>query len=438
MREIRSNSLVFEERILKKLRQRQSSVGTLSVISPLTKLANQNKPEPETFISSIPVINLPTPEYLEAHKKYCRLQISKALGRLENLIKEPTQKILELSMKSSSLIQDYNSLIAQRQSYEGRGLSENRKMLYLIDQLMHLKIKESTLRTRDYEQTLEYLIKMQQLLIENPPEITEFFIVINLVGYLHTIPQHKQKLARLSTKIEFLEKYVKQPQYTQTPTSFEEQLIYPTSSTYTIFKQLEKSAKKKTLDEVISEFKDLTTDPDEMTILLNHAFTFGWRKTEFPFFQPTKIPPNFLHVKAAVFDPPYLDQKYKELTINELRFSDWPYASIVDVLDTLFFMVNPIEGAKVFYTAMDKTAQAVAKVTGEVELLDFDTLFPLIMLSVLASGLMCEPKILQYIALISTVEQSDSKVNFAASYVEAILTHLDSLDENGYPKQDRQ
>ncbi|EAX90639.1 hypothetical protein TVAG_041140 [Trichomonas vaginalis G3] len=435
MREIRSNSLVFEDRILKKLRQRQASVGTLSIASPLNTSMITKKPVPESYVSSVPVINIPTEEYIEAHKKSCKLQINKTLGRLESLIKEPTQKIIQLSMKSSSLIQDYNSLITARQSYDGRGLSENREMFYLIDQLMHLQIKEITLRTRDSETYLDYLIKMQKYLSESLPDISEFYIVVNLSGYLHSIPEHKDKISRLSSKIAILEKYVKQPQFLPTPTTFEEQLIYPTSSTYALFRKIEKKARKKTLQEIIDEFKELTTDPEEMLILLQHGFTFGWRRTEFPFLHSSSIPSAFLHVKVKEFDPPYLGDKFKEKTINELRFCDWPYSSVVDILDELFFIINPIEGAKIFYSAMEKTAQCVSNVTGEVELLDFDTLFPLILLSVLATGLLCESRILQFIAMISTIDNPDSKVSFAASYVEAILAHLLSLDANGHPRE---
>jgi hypothetical protein len=183
------------------------------------------------------------------------------------------------------------------------------------------------------------------------------------------------------------------------------------------------------MSELFSELKQETDDPEELDIVLNHAFAFGWNRTEFPFTEKGTKPPTYYDEPVRMFDPPYMPEEFMDVTINELRFSEWPYSSVVDILDELFFIINPIEGAKKFYQAMDKTAQCVSDVTGHEALVDFDTVFPLIMISVLASGLISEPQILRYIASLSTIEYSDSRVTFAASYVEAILTHISSLKE---------
>lgn len=434
MREVRSNSLQYEDRSPKKVRQRQTSVGTFSVLSPMTKLQQKvNIPNPEAYFSRVPVINVPTEEYVSLHRKFCVLQINAALAKIERFVKEPTEKIVEISMKTSALVQDTSNLLAKRQSYEGRGLNENREMFFLIAELNRLKVKESSLQTRDFEVMLEYYISMQNFL-KNPPDFEKFHITINLDGYMKNIPQHKDKLDRVHKKISYLEHVIKTPSYTPPPDDFEEQLIYPTSSTFTIFKTLEKKARKKKLHEVYDELKSMTDEPEELAILLNHAFTFAWRKADFPFCEETgEDIPAFLHCKVSVFDPQYIDEEYLNLEINELRFSDWPFAPVVDVLDELFFMINPFDGAKKFYTAMDVAAKCVAKVTGEETYVDFDTLFPLIFISVLATGLLMEPRILIYISQLSLLDYSDSHVTFAASYVEAILTHIRGLDVNGKP-----
>ena len=439
MREVRSNSLLVEERggKFKKIKERKTSYGAaLSLLTPLSRITKQNTPDPASFVSRVPVINVPTKQYIETHRKFCLLQINKALGKLETLIKEPTEKIVEISIKTSSLVQDINQLFVQRQSYIGRGLNENRTTFFLLSYLNQLKIKESSLKTRDYEVTLEYLIAMQKYL-QDPPSFSEFHLVINLNGYINSIPQHKNQLSKYEHKISILKQYIKLPAFSPPPQSFEEQLIYPTSSTYTIFKQLEKKATKKNLSEVYNELKDLTDESEELSILLHHAFTFGWMKTEFPFLLDDDIenekPNTFLHCKVKVFDPQYINSELLDLEINQLRYSNWPFSDVVDVLDELFFTINPFEGAKIFYKAMDTAAKCVAKVTGEETYLDFDTLFPLIFLSVLASGLLCDYKILLYISKVSTLDYFDSEVTFAASYVEAILAHIKSLDENGIP-----
>lgn len=428
MREVRSNSLIIEERSYRKIRQRQTSVGSLSVMSPLSKGNYQNRPIPSLFVTSVPVINVPTDSYIKQHKKFVAMHISQNLAKLQQLAKEPSTRVVDASVKTGELIQETGVLLNQRKNFLGRGLRENRKMFFLMDYLNNLRIEESTLKTRDYEVTLEYIVEMQKFL-QSPADYTNFHVVVDLNGYLAAIPNRSAEIAALSKKIKFIEKLVKVPQFIPPPQEFEEQLIYPTSSTYKIFKEIEKKAKKKTMSELFNELKQMTDDPEELDVLLNHAFTFGWNKTEFPFIGTFQNPPTYYDEPVRTFDPPYMPDEFLDMTINELRFSDWPYSSVVDILDDLFFIINPIDGAKKFYQAMDKAAQCVSEVTGEEALVDFDTLFPLILLSVLASGLVSEPRILQYIASLSTIDYSDSHVTFAASYVEAILTHISSLKD---------
>ncbi|EAY02376.1 hypothetical protein TVAG_030490 [Trichomonas vaginalis G3] len=258
-------------------------------------------------------------------------------------------------------------------------------------------------------------------------------LFINLAGYVKSIPHHKGKINSILRKLAILEKFSTPPQYKPTPTNFQEQIIYPTSSVYKILQSLAGKAAQIKFSDILNEFKELTTDHEELDILISHLFDMAWTVHEFPFFSQSGKVFNFLNVKTSVFEPPYLDEKYQSLTINELSSSGWPYQPVVEILNSLFYIVNPIEGAKIFYDAMDKTANIVTESTEEEELVNFDTLFPLILISVLASGLVCEPIILEYVAMLATSNYPDSIVVFAASYVEAILAHLSSLDETGKP-----
>ena len=430
MREVRSNSLIIDDTPFKKVRQRQGSVGIFSVQSPLTKKFTQNKPDPSSFVLLVPAINVPTDKYIELHKKFCLLQINQNLAKLNQLSSISSEKAVQSSMKTSCLIQEMNTLLNQRKKFEGRGLNENRKMFFLIDYLNKLKLKEATIETRYYEEQLEYIVEMQKFL-QNPPDYKNFHLVINLQGYLEAIPNRDEKLPKIREKVKILEKYITKPTYLPPPTNFEDQLIYPTSSTFPTFKNFEKKAKMLTFAEVFRETKLLTDDNEELDILLNHAFSYGWRKVEFPFLDKNKVDLNVSYdMKVKMFDPPYLPDEFMDLTLNELRFSDWPYSSVVDILDEIFFLINPIEAAKTFYKAMEETAKCVSEIKNDNQLVDFDTIFPLILLSVLASGLLSQPEVLYYIASLSIIKYYDSHVNFAASYVEAIIQHLSTFNES--------
>lgn len=434
LREVRSNSLIIDDRTLKKVRKRQASVGTLSLMSPLSKTVRTNTPDPVSYVTSVPVINVPTPEYLELHRKFCLLQINKALGSLERMIRIPTEKIVEVSMRVSTLIQDTSNLEEQRKTYIGRGLNENREKFFLIHHLNELRIRESTLKTRDYEENLKYLVAMQNYL-QDPPNFTSFHISINLNGYIASIPHHKDKLIRVQNKIQRLQKVIKPISYTPIPDEFEEQLIYPTSSTFSIFDDIRKNAANLTIEEVHGQMKDMTDDWEELSLLMDHAFTFAWQNKQFPFLNNEDDVPTLLDKTVRSFDPPYVPEKYLDLTVNELRYSGWPYQPVVEILDDIFYEINPIKSARTMYEAMEQTARCVAIQSQESVDVDFDTLFPLIMLSVLSSGLLSDSRTLRYVAMVSTIGLSDTYVNLGASYAEAILAHIRNVASGNIPTE---
>jgi hypothetical protein len=242
-----SNSLIKEERLHRKVRQHQTSVGTLSVMSPESKLLHKNKPDPLSFVISVPVLNVPNESFIKQHKKFVATQINQNLLKLQQLAKEPSSRVVDASVKTGALIQKTNALLNQRKEFYGRGLKENRKTFYLMDYINNLKIEESAIKTRDYELALEYIVEMQKLL-QNPPDFSNSHVVVDLKGYIESIPNRTQQIAALTKKINFLEKwiadFVETPQFTPQPEDFDELLIYPTSWTYTMLKEIEKKAKK--------------------------------------------------------------------------------------------------------------------------------------------------------------------------------------------------
>jgi len=428
-KDTRSSSYDLGDPNERKIRYRQASVGSFSTISPFSKLRPSGKPDPLGYVVSVPVINVPTSEYLSLHRKFISNQIATVLTKIEKMINEPTYKIIDLSVKISSLIQDTSNLKAQRLSFKGRGLSENRKIFFLISYLHQQKIKHAFLQTRDYEVSLEYLNAMKKFLLD-PPDFTNFHVIVNLKDYISKIPSHKAEIDKILKKIMSLEKIARVPKYLPPPSSFCEQLIYPTSTTVSIFLEMAKNSSAYTIKQVYDEFKQMTDDESELDILLSHAFDFGWRVSTFPYNNFVDLDfPQFNNCKLKAFDPPYVPEIFHSCKISELSSSGWPYAPVVMILKELFFCTNPFQGAVRIFDAMNETASCVVQVTGESVDVDFDTLFPLILTSVLASGLLSDPRILSYIASISTIGISNTYCRLGSSYSEAILAHLKNLDE---------
>jgi hypothetical protein len=120
---------------------------------------------------------------------------------------------------------------------------------------------------------------------------------------VNDIPNNQSKIDKIEAQIAFLEKYIKKPSLLKPPEELMEQLVYPTSTTGLIFRRLEKDTSNNRFDLIIREFKQLTDDPLEIDILIDIAFEFAWRNTEWPFCD--RIPltfPTFKDVKLMAVD----------------------------------------------------------------------------------------------------------------------------------------
>lgn len=204
--------------------------------------------------------------------------------------------------------------------------------------------------------------------------------------------------------------------------------MYPTSTTGLIFHRLEKDISNNRFDLIIREFKQLTDDPRELDILIDIAFEFAWRNTKWPFCEPFSLVfPTFKDVKVKVFDVPYLEEKWQEMRIEELVSSDWPFASVVDILTDLYFMINPMEMCRLCYRAMGEAGNCVLKMTRANVEIDFDTIFPIIMICFIVAGIPQEPMIMWFASSLGKLHRDDSYCQVGASYMEAIIAHIANL-----------
>jgi hypothetical protein len=127
-----------------------------------------------------------------------------------------------------------------------------------------------------------------------------------------------------------------------------------------------------------------------------------------------------------MLEPPFIGEKYLKVHVDKLAGSDWPYESVMGILTELHFLINPISMAAVVLRAMQEIGDAVPK-SRCIEI-GFDQIFPLIELCILAVGLTHNPKLLTFLALAGLVP-TERLAHFAASYAEAIVTHICTLDE---------
>jgi hypothetical protein len=201
-------------------------------------------------------------------------------------------------------------------------------------------------------------------------------------------------------------------------------LLWPGMNSAAMFKRIQSHATTLTFADVLAEIGLLTGQSSQVDLLLDLAFDFAWRATDYPFVTAPERLPTFEGVRVQLFGPPFLEERYQKMHVDKLAGSEWPYESVLGILEELHFLLNPVAMAEVVLKAM----QEIGRLMPQNDSVGFDHIFPLIELCALAAGLTHNPKLLPFVALAGRAP-NDRMCRFAASYAEAIVTHISTLDE---------
>ena len=425
----RSNSLILKERNLPRKKQNRAENGNFHPISErIEKIQNETDLNPNIFFNFIPIVQIN--EWSQITENQNKTILQNSIAKLENLIQNAKNNNIKIQEEVSVLVEKSPFIVSQIFLYRGRGLNQYRKTLFLISYTNSLHIKLDSMEIRDNTELIEHCSKMIDAL-KASIDLSGLLVSIDIGSYLGCRKSLEKKIESMKKKMHYLSQQKLQwPYYVPPPKDFAMQLIYPTSDTVSIFKNLANNAQSKTIEKIYQEFKEMTDDADELDTLLDHAFDFGWAKTEFPYIgmKPTPIP-LFLNVTARALNVEYLPHKYLDIPINELQSSDWPFASVVDIIQSLLFEINPFRMAKVFNEALNEISKCVQKINDDSFELDFDHIFSIVILCLMASGILEEERILLYLSQISLIDINDMSTRVGATYAASALNHILSLDE---------
>ena len=395
-----------------------------------SRIAISGRPDPASYVVSLPIVPIPTKEWMNMHIESCKKHVDQVISILIKQIKDiqadaaPWKKSAE-----HTLIDKKESYFATVQQFLGRGLAENRTTFVLMHRVVTLTTKQHSLYLSDSDNRLKHYQAMLEYL-KSPPDFSLFYVSVDLKGYMSDIPNHREKLERIKNKLERLKPFVKTPNLLPPPSDLVGQLIYPTSTTFGMFQQIEKTSATARFEDVLREFKEMTDDSSELEILLDLAFEFAWRETQFPFLDKhLSYLPTFIGVRVSLFGIPFMPDKFQEMHVEDLMNSDWPYTSVTKMLFELFFMINPMKMARLVYDAMEEAGRIIAAMSTKPMEIDFDTIFPLIMICTLATGLTADRRILPFISEIGRQGIDDSYCQLGASYTDAIIKHILTLNE---------
>lgn len=189
----------------------------------------------------------------------------------------------------------------------------------------------------------------------------------------------------------------------------------------------------------------LTESENRKFILVEQLmFDLAWQKKKYPFGvirgdpSHTRIKPH-LPVSADLFPAAIgntlIPKVYAFTPFSALNGMNWPFKSAVDMIFEMFILTNPFEIARVFWNVIQETAQCMQKIyfidqgipSEEVEI-DFDSLFPVLMICVFTFGSDEWLEIALYTISFNEQVPEDPQLQFAMTYLEGLVTHIMALD----------
>lgn len=193
------------------------------------------------------------------------------------------------------------------------------------------------------------------------------------------------------------------------------------------------------VDVIADALYDLTSEYLTKDEIIGILFDLLWTAN------PSKYPivprvntfwvPYIMDLIPAAIDPPYLSEKWKRMTFNDLsNTKDWPLREAVDSLFDLYLHSNPFEIGRCFSKTINLVAKAVQDMVEEeggkredVEI-DFDQLFNLLIVCIFASGLPTITKPLSYASFFDQYAYDNSEIHFAMTHMEGLSAHLPKMN----------
>jgi hypothetical protein len=170
--------------------------------------------------------------------------------------------------------------------------------------------------------------------------------------------------------------------------------------------------------------------------IIDLLFEKGSLVKRYPFadFPQFTIPGAAAGIIPKIFNPPFLVGEGVYFSFDQLCYRPWPLRAAVDLILPIMFMTNPFRIAKQFYNVIEEIGKCVQLILirtnkdAKFVEIDFDQMFVLMILVVLAAGISEITLPMAWAATFREFAASDPHSQYAMSHMEGLCVHLAKID----------
>lgn len=342
-------------------------------------------------------------------------------------------------LRKAEYVKDIDALIRKLQSCHYKGIEKMRKnaALHIIYYNKRIKIEQekanyyrvNMIRMTDF---LDYLNSVR--------EKRTFLPIVNLEKFeKSTIPESK-KIKKLFKQLKYLDAHKKKI------TSVKEgkgdwyfNLMYPGTKTSNIIQKFLKKVSVMNYNDLLTIIEHLSDDKTQFDKYEQLLLDLAWGIQPYPFgvSKKAKFPVVNDFFPAVIVRSPLIEKEYAFTPFSVLNGMNWPYKSVVDMIFEMLILTNPFSIAHVFWNVIQEAAECMKNVLirqgtepDDVEI-DFDSLFPILMICVFVFGVEEWMEVALYTISFNEQVDDDPQLQFSMTYLEGLVTHILAInDEN--------
>jgi hypothetical protein len=333
-------------------------------------------------------------------------------------------------------------VVAQLQNLFRRGLDGQRgaaalKVIYHRTMMKLLQLRAGGIR-RDIARAVGFGDFLKNMLQRESNGELALLPAVNIAAFERSLGALDPAIDRVEKKIVYLRPRLREL-VQQRPGSgdWEFNILHPGTKSGKIIHRFEQRVSELTYDDVSMIIDHLSEDKARLRRVEGLLFDLGWIQQRYPFGGPShapQIPVRGDLFPAAIASTAVLRKDFAYMTFSALNGADWPFRSAVDRIFEMMILTDPFDIARIYWDVIQDVAKCMQRLMAadgqdpeDVEV-DFDSLFPILMIVVFAFGVDEWMKVALYTVAFNEQVAEDPQLQFAMTYLEGLVTQIITLD----------
>jgi hypothetical protein len=333
-----------------------------------------------------------------------------------------------------------------------RGLESQRTTaaIHVIYHRTHMRIHERHAQAiqRHIERVSAFHDFLQLLIQQEADDEITLLPCLDVAAFDRTIAHVDCNTDKLDRRLVYLRAHLKDL-VPQKPGSgdWEFNFLHAKSRTGRLIHRFEQRIHELSYDEVFTVIEHLNengadgTGADHFREIEGLLFDLAWQRQDYPFGVTQSGSRALIHFDSeffpAVLASTILDQEFAFTPFARLNCADWPFKSAVDMIFDMLILTNPFDIARVYWDVIQEVATSMHTILVSAGknpddiTIDFDSLFPILIICLFAFGVDEWMRVAVYTISFNDQVGDDPHLQFAMTYLEGLVTQIIALDMGG-------